>query len=234
MGKLLLRPQSIPEILRWAAAHRETTGKWPTKDAGGIPESRFETWLRVDAALRAGDRGLPGGSSLAQLLAEQRGVRNVHRLPPLTETQILAWADRHHQRTGSWPTAASGVIPESGGENWGGIDRTLRVDTRGIDGGTSLAQLLAVHRGTRNRMQLPALSEQTILAWADLHHRRTGHWPTAKSGPWPKQPGKLGWRPTWRCGTAAEDFQQDPPWHCCWRTGAGRATSGACPISPSR
>jgi hypothetical protein len=183
MGKPLLRPLTIPDTLRGAAAHRETTGKWPTKDAGGIPGPRFETWLRVDAALRSGNRGMVGGSSLAQLLAAQRGGRNIHRLPPLTETQILASAVQHHQRTGSWPTAASGANPDSGGENWGGIDRTLRVGTRGIAGGASLARLLADRRGTRNRMRLPALTERTILAWADLHHRRTGHWPTAKSGP---------------------------------------------------
>jgi hypothetical protein len=47
-------------------------------------------------ALRLGLRGLPGGSSLARLLDEQRRVRNVKNLPPLTEEQILAWADEHH------------------------------------------------------------------------------------------------------------------------------------------
>src|SRR5205085_8761743 len=34
------------------------------------------TWRRVNNALRFGLRGLPGGSSLAQMLAEQRCVQN--------------------------------------------------------------------------------------------------------------------------------------------------------------
>src|SRR5262245_35930304 len=48
-----------------------------------------------DAALRLGLRGLPGGSSLARLLAARRGVRNHLDLPPLTVTKVLAWADRY-------------------------------------------------------------------------------------------------------------------------------------------
>ena len=102
--RLRRRPLSTREILAWASAHREITGKWPTKSSGGIIGARFETWHGVDNALRLGLRGLPGGSSLAQLLAEHEGVRNIHDLPPLSEQQILQWADEHHQRTGSWPT----------------------------------------------------------------------------------------------------------------------------------
>ena len=37
-----------------------------------------------NAALDLGLRGLPGGSSLAQLLAEKRGVRNMMALPDLS------------------------------------------------------------------------------------------------------------------------------------------------------
>jgi len=47
------------------------------------------TWRQIDNALRLGLRGLPGGSSLAQLLAHRRGYRNVRALPPLTEELIL-------------------------------------------------------------------------------------------------------------------------------------------------
>ena len=52
------------------------------------------------------------------MLGEHRGVRNLGALPRLTEEQILAWADLHHQRTGKWPTENSGPIPDSGGETW--------------------------------------------------------------------------------------------------------------------
>ena len=66
--------------------------------------------------------------------------------PPLTVEQILAWADAYRARTGRWPTARSGPVPEAPGETWSGIDRGLRVGGRGLPGGYSLARLLALLR----------------------------------------------------------------------------------------
>ncbi len=83
--------------------------------SGRIAGTKFETWLGVDNSLRHGLRGLPGGSSLARFLAEKRDVRNIKNLPPLTDALILKWADEFHERTGSWPSAHSGTIPNSGG-----------------------------------------------------------------------------------------------------------------------
>jgi hypothetical protein len=101
---------TIPQILAWADAHHGATGHWPTKSSGGIPGALGETWKIIDRCLRHGERGLPGGSSLSNLLAEHRGKRNIHRLPELTEDEILTWADEHHRCTGDWPTADSGTI----------------------------------------------------------------------------------------------------------------------------
>jgi hypothetical protein len=186
----LQRSLNLPDILRWASAYRECTGKWPTKTSGSIPGTSGETWAGIDNALRNGLRTLPGGSSLAQLLAERCGARHIHRLPPLTEEKILEWADAHHQRTSTWPTKDSGIIPGSGGEKWMSIENALRGGGRGLPGGSSLAKFLAEHRGVRNRKQLPPLTEEQILAWADAHHQRTGNWPTGKSGPIPEAPGE--------------------------------------------
>src|SRR5436190_2713329 len=94
------RPLVIEEILAWACAYRQATGNWPTKTSGGIAASKFETWGAVNAALRYGQRGLPGGSSLAQLLADRLGARNVRNLPALTVDGILHWADELHRQTG--------------------------------------------------------------------------------------------------------------------------------------
>ena len=77
---------------------------------GGVVGARGETWLAFDRALTQGCRRLPGGSSLAQLLAEYRGVRNRGALPPLTEGQILEWADAHRRRGGKLPTTESAPI----------------------------------------------------------------------------------------------------------------------------
>ena len=183
MKTMRRRALAISEILTWAAHHRALTGKWPTKDSGGIIGALFETWSAVDSALRAGLRSLPGGSSLAQLLAERQGVRNIHDLPALTEEQILQWADEYFQKKGSWPTIASGAVSNSGGEKWAALDQALRAGVRGLSGGSSLARLLQTHRGVRNRKQLSPFSEQQILQWSDAHYKHTGEWPHSKSGP---------------------------------------------------
>jgi hypothetical protein len=101
---------TVARILAWADEFHGRVGRWPNADSGRIARSLGETWCAVDMALRVGVRGLPGGSSLARLLAERRGYRNHMDLIPLDETQILAWADALHQRTGHWPNRDSGPI----------------------------------------------------------------------------------------------------------------------------
>ena len=145
-----LAPFSERQILAWAAAHHARRGGWPNSRSGPILEAPGETWLAVESALWAGLRGLPGGSSLSRLLAERRGVRNVHGLPRLTTAQILGWADAHHARTGQWPKSGFGPIAEALGETWGAVHQALYRGLRGLPGGSSLARLLARERGVRN------------------------------------------------------------------------------------
>jgi hypothetical protein len=66
---------TVEAILAWADAHHAATGKWPgvNSPALGLPDG--EKWKHLDRALRQGDRGLPGGSSLARLLVERREAR---------------------------------------------------------------------------------------------------------------------------------------------------------------
>ena len=174
-----LRPRlTVTQILRWADAYRRRTGKWPGGHSGAVLEASGETWQNVEAALRAGYRGLRGGSSVAQLLARHRGKRSHLALPQLTIEQIVAWADNHHKRTGEWPKTSSGPVHKAPAETWGNINRHLRAGSRGLPGGSSLARLLAEKRGVRNRRFPPRLTVKQILAWADAHHKRTGTWPS--------------------------------------------------------
>jgi hypothetical protein len=181
---------TITQILRWADAHYRRTGQWPMSKSGPILEAPGETWLAVQKALYDGKRGLRGGSSLAQLLAKHRGVRNPQDLPRLSYKQILAWADAHYARTGSWPTLDSGPIHDACGETWSAVSTALVDGLRGLPGGSSLARLLAKHRGVRNRKDLPKLRIATIVSWADAYYRRTGTWPKHISGPIPEAPGE--------------------------------------------
>jgi superfamily II DNA or RNA helicase len=173
---------TIEEILQWADVHRAKTGQWPNKDSGPLSDAPGETWAGINAALLAGIRGLSGGSSLSQLLAEHRGHRNQKRLPHLTIEQILEWADAYHAKTGQWPNQNSGAVVAAPGEKWENINAVLRDGSRGLSGGSSLAQLLAEHRGVRNRMNLSELTIEQILEWADAHHAKTGRWPNRKTG----------------------------------------------------
>ena len=131
-------PLTVARILAWADAHHMQTGRWPTVESGPVLHMPGETWMAVNQALQRGHRGLPGNSSLARLLAKERGAR-----PPLTIRQILAWADNHHTRTGRRPSAGAGPVPGVPHENWKAIDACLRVGLRGLPGGSSLAKLLA-------------------------------------------------------------------------------------------
>ncbi|HUE74785.1 MAG TPA: hypothetical protein VMP01_28205 [Pirellulaceae bacterium] len=67
---------TIGQILRWADAYRARLGKRPTRNSGPIDEAPGETWMAVHKALQAGQRGLPGGSSLPRLLEERRARWN--------------------------------------------------------------------------------------------------------------------------------------------------------------
>src|SRR5262249_38261329 len=156
--------------------------------AGGFAGAVGEPRRRVGTALRYGLRGLPGGSSLARLLAERRGVRNHMALPPLTEARVLAWADAWRAAHGRWPGRYDG--PAAAGETWPGINYALREGGRGLPGGSSLAELLCRRRGRRHHRRPPRLTRGQVLAWADAHRRRTGGWPTYRSGPVLEAPGE--------------------------------------------
>ena len=57
---------------------------------------------------------------------------------PLTEEQILAWADAHHARKGDWPKYDSGPVIDTPGETWSAVNAALRVGCRGLAGGSRL------------------------------------------------------------------------------------------------
>jgi len=175
-------PLTIEVILAWADAHRARTGQWPNVGSGRVYEAPWQTWIAINQDLLMGYRGLAGGSSLARLLVEHRGVRSPGVLPALTIPQILVWADAFHKRTRKWPQVRSGVIEGSSGETWEGINNALCQGGRGLPGGSSLAKLLTQERHVRNRAALPPLTIKQIIRWAEAHYRRTGRWPSVTSG----------------------------------------------------
>ena len=134
------------KILGWADAHRRRTGQWPVVRSGKVRGTSGETWTGINLALTYGSRGLPGGDSLARLLARKWKSAAARENCPLTDKMILAWADDHRRRTGAWPAIRSGPIRNVPGENWKRIDSALRGGFRGLRPGSSLAKLLIKHR----------------------------------------------------------------------------------------
>lgn len=181
---------TLGQILAWADAHYERHGRWPSGHGGAIDDARDETWTAVRIALMRGTRGLPGGTTLARLLAERRGVRNHGDLPKFTIDGILNWADAHFERSGTWPTAHSGTIADATDETWANVNGALQVGLRGLRGGSSLARLLKRHRAVMPKQRRkPRLTIEAILEWADEYHALHNHWPTPASGRTPQMPG---------------------------------------------
>jgi hypothetical protein len=138
-------PLTAAQILAWADAYHARTGRWPRAESGAILDAPGENWHAVNHALARGYRGLPGGSSLSQFLAAERGKPHKFRQPPLTVKQILAWADAHFDLAGEWPKAPSGPVAGAPGETWRAIDEALRRGHRGLPGDSSLSWLLTHH-----------------------------------------------------------------------------------------
>jgi hypothetical protein len=53
---------------RWSSS-RSSSREWPATESGPVADSPGETWCGIDNALEKGRRGLPGGDSVAALLA---------------------------------------------------------------------------------------------------------------------------------------------------------------------
>jgi hypothetical protein len=92
--------------------------------------------------------------------------RRVAPKPELTVTQILAWADEFHRSAGRWPTRNFGRIPGSGGETWSAVNAVLESGHRGLPGGSSLARLLAEHRGVREHRAQPTITGSSTCGQA--------------------------------------------------------------------
>jgi hypothetical protein len=173
---------TIEQILGWANAYHAAKGRWPNTGSGRVADASQYTWRDIDMVLREGLGGLPGGTTLRQLVDPAHTPKVRRRRYKLTVALILCWADAFHEACGHWPTRRSGRVASVPSEDWINIDYGLRNGWRGLPGGSSLARLLFEQRGVPNPKQGPALCPDQIVAWADAHHAATGKWPTRKCG----------------------------------------------------
>jgi len=141
---------TLAQITELITVWRERTGEFPCTKSGEIPDLDGITWRIVDKALRRGSHGLPGGSSLPQLLEVQFGVRNIQNLPRFTPTQIKGWIIEYHRKMGKYPVVLAGEIPGTDGETWGVVDRALSRGQRGLPAGSSLFKFIQENFSTAN------------------------------------------------------------------------------------
>jgi hypothetical protein len=130
------------QILRWADDYYCRCGKWPASGSGAVAADVAITWQMIHCALRNGTRGLPGGSSLSQLLAAARGRLPYTRLEPLTLERIEAWVRRYFERTGNWPDFHSGPVVDNPLDSWKTIHDALADGRRGLPRGHTLARIV--------------------------------------------------------------------------------------------
>ncbi len=183
-------------VLRWADAYYKRTRRWPSQGSGRIRGTPDENWVAVDHALRVGLRGLPGGSSLRQLLSRS-----------------AACAMRRTCRRLVSPRFSAGPTPITSGSANGRREAPdpspMRLVKRGwgsaspsglAGGACAVARRWpgCWRRGVRNKQSLLPLTVRRILRWADAYHARTGRWPDGRSGPIPEAPGE-----TWRAVESA-------------------------------
>ena len=113
--------------------------------------------------------------------------------PDLTADQVLTWADAFFTSHGDWPRWDSGPVPESHGETWFRISAAMVLGQRGFRRGESLGEFFARHGRVRCVASERELSVGLIMTWARAWRKRTGRWPSVRSGQIPGQDG-LTWR----------------------------------------
>ncbi|MGO9920433.1 MAG: hypothetical protein ACLQIB_37800, partial [Isosphaeraceae bacterium] len=196
---------------------------WSSGPVQGEPS---ESWQSLDISLRNGRRGLPGGTTLSQLLAKQRQAPNIYTEPPLAAEQILAWAEAHRAATGRWPSSRSGPVLHAEGERWGSIDTALREGYRGLPGGQLLGRLIRPHGGPDVYRTRPALTVEQVLAWADAHREATGECPSRNPGRSARSPGRPGRRSAAPWPRAIAACRAARRWRSYWPSTAAPATVG--------
>jgi hypothetical protein len=113
--------------------------------------------------LRDGHRGLPGGSTLARLVAEAGLKPHLQDRPPLTVEGILTWAEADYRITGKWLT--TGPVWSAPGETWEAIHMCLFRGGRGLPSGMALGRLIRFHQNVllRSRQILPVKDGERLI-----------------------------------------------------------------------
>ena len=199
----------INKIRQSLLAHRERTGKWLTSSKKGHdqkagsyvlqhgPYAGEMTVKALDAALRTGSRGLPGGSSIAMLNQEvsdehDLDYQNYLEKEDLDIKLIIESLLAHRLSTGEWLSnrkrskddKGSFILeygPYAGEVTVSALDGALARGARGLPGGSSISVLneeISREHGLdyQNHLKLKDINIELIKASILAHRLATGDW----------------------------------------------------------
>jgi hypothetical protein len=177
-----LTVQGIHDLIR---SHHTEKGEFPSKASGPIPQLGM-TWYAVNSCLYRGNRGLPGGSSLAR---EVEAVKQSLDLPVpgrgrMSLEAVHAAIARFRREHSRWPTARDGDVADLG-TTWKAINHTLLGGNRGLPR-SSLARearkVAAADRLEFRKLCKPPLGLDAVRAAILTHQQRVGRFPSVNSG----------------------------------------------------
>lgn len=161
-------------ILQLMQEYQEKTGIWPSyknydTTVGG-------TWCAINSLLDRGGRGLPGGTSLAELRRKITGEQYSRKFEQLSEECIWKWMQEYKEMNGKYPVQNErSECPD--GSKWIAINASLRQGSRGLPGGSSLQILRIKMTGESQKI----LSEEAIWKWMQDYFVNYGDWPRSNS-----------------------------------------------------
>jgi hypothetical protein len=174
------------QIIKAMRGYFEEHGRYPSLRGGCASKYIFEDilWSGIDASLRHGHRGLPGGSSLHKLKNERSFKHS------LAKEDIAMAMKAYHEDHNKYPSKESGDASKYFGFKitWEAIDHLLRRGVSGGHKGSSVAKL-------KKHYRFGCLTEELIIKAITEYHGECERYPSCLSG---DASTYFGFKTTWR------------------------------------
>jgi superfamily II DNA or RNA helicase len=173
----------IALINQFIDAHGRKPSKWDEVVTFAKDDFEGITWNAINATLVRGNQTLPGGSSLADFIETEFGIKNPKSNPTISPDTIYELIQNFITLHGRKPQATDGAIDYTEeGLTWEILDRRLRDGNSGLESGSSLTKFIETHFGIRDQVKIPEIPINLIHFWIQKYLSEHKKKPTAKSG----------------------------------------------------